>query len=108
MQEKTEWELIDEPVRPSGYRRHAHDDAQGATQGGAQGASGMKMLFQAMLGPWWRWKLVGAGLFAALVMVMVAMLTGVVALVAAATAALAIAIGKIRQWTRRQSGALVP
>lgn len=68
----------------------------------------MKPLLQAMMGPWWRWKLVGAGLFAALVMITVAMLTGVLALVGAASAVLAIGVAKFRQWTRRHSGALTP
>lgn len=104
MQEHTEWELVDEPMRQSGSQWQSQDHAQRD----ARSAPGMKHILQAMLGPWWRWKLVGGGLFAALVLVTLAMLTGVVALVAAAGAALAIAIGKLRQWTRRHSGALVP
>lgn len=104
MQEKTEWELVDEPMRQSGSRWQSQDHTQSHTQG----APGMKHILQAMLGRWWRWKLMGGGLFAALILATFAMLTGVVALVAAAGAALAIGIGKIRQWTRRHSGALMP
>ncbi|TCS36948.1 hypothetical protein EDC30_105170 [Paucimonas lemoignei] len=107
MQEKTDWELVDEPMRQSHWSKSewsSHDQAQSR----AQGAAGMKPLLQAMMGRWWRWKLIGAGLFAALTLIMVAMLTGVVALIAAASAVLAIGITKVRQWTRRHSSALTP
>lgn len=102
MQEKTEWELVDDAGSRSG--------AQGRSQAGAQGqagaAPGMKQLLQAMMGPWWRWKILGAALFTAVAVVMIAMLTGVFALVAAAGAVVAIGVGKLRQWTRRHNGAL--
>lgn len=102
MQEKTEWELVDDAGPQTGSQRRAQDGAQG--QAGA--APGMKQLLQAMMGPWWRWKILGAALFAAIAVVMVAMLTGLLALVAAAGAVVAIGVGKLRQWTRRHNGAL--
>lgn len=107
MQNRTEWEIVDEPMRQS-HSSHSQWRAHDHAQQRAQGAAGMKPLLQAMMGPWWRWKLVGAGLFAALALITVAMLTGVVALVAAVSAVLAIGIAKVRQWTRRHSNALTP
>jgi hypothetical protein len=106
MQDKIEWELVDEPSRQSDSQRRSQ--AQGRTQENAHGKSGVKQILQTIMGPWWRWKLVGAGIFAAIALAMIAMLTGVLAVIAAAGAVLAIAVGKVRQWTRRHSGALVP
>jgi len=104
MQEKTEWELVDEmDPRPG-----PQSGSQSRSEAGAQAAPGMSQILHAMMGPWWRWKILGAALFSALAVVMLAMLTGVFALVAAAGAALAIGIGKLRQWTRRHNGALAP
>lgn len=103
MQEKTDWELVDESAAQPGSQWRSQAGAQ------AQAAPGIKPLLQAMMGRWWRWKILGAALFAALALVMLAMLTGVFALIAAAGAALALGIGKLRQWAaRRQGGALTP
>lgn len=104
MQEKIEWELVDEPGAQSG----AQWRSQAGTQANAQAAPGMRQLLQAMMGPWWRWKILGAALLTALALAMLAMLTGVFALVAAVGAALALGIGKLRQWARRHNGALAP
>jgi hypothetical protein len=104
MQEKMEWEIVDEAMPQAGSQRRA----QGGARASAPGGAGMKQILLAMMGPWWRWKLLGAALFGALALVMLAMLTGVLALVAAVGTILAIAIGKLRQWTRRHSGALTP
>ncbi len=105
MQEKTEWELVDEPGSQSRSKEWSHT---AGTQAHEQAAPGVRPLLQAMLGRWWRWKIVGAALFTAFAVVMLAMLTGVFALVAAAGAIVAIGIGKLRQWTRRHDGALSP
>lgn len=102
MQEKTEWELVDEPMPQSGSQRRSQERAQA----NPQGAPGMAQILKAMMGRWWRWKLLGAALFTVLAVAMLAMLTGVFALIAAAGAVLAIGIGKLRQWTRRHTGAL--
>lgn len=104
MQEKTEWELVDDTGSASKSQWHSQSGAPGQ----AGPAPGLKQLLRAMMGPWWRWKVFGAALFAAIAVVMVAMLTGVFALVAAAGAIVALGIGKLRQWTRRHNGALTP
>ncbi|RJG03677.1 hypothetical protein [Noviherbaspirillum sedimenti] len=104
MQEKTEWELVDEASSAAGSQWRSQAGAQ--SQAGA--APGMKQFLRAAMGPWWRWKILGAALFTTLAVVMLAMLTGVFALVAAAGAAVAIGVGKLRQWSRRHSGALAP
>ena len=104
MQEKTEWELVDDAGSAAG--------SQWRSQAGAQGPAGttpgLKQFLRAAMGPWWRWKILGAALFTTLALVMLAMLTGVFALVAATGAAIAIGIGKLRQWARRHNGALTP
>jgi hypothetical protein len=104
MQEKTEWEVVDEPMPQPGSQWRSQEDARM----NGQGAPGMGQILKALMGPWWRWKLLGAGLFAALAVAMLAMLTGVFAVIAAVGAALAIGFAKLRQWTRRHTGALTP
>ncbi|QAU33467.1 hypothetical protein [Janthinobacterium sp. 17J80-10] len=104
MQEKTDWELVDETSSATGSQWRS----QAGAPGEAGTAPGIKQLLRAMMGPWWRWKILGAALFTTLAVVMLAMLTGVFALVAAAGAVVAIGIGKLRQWTRRHNGALAP
>lgn len=104
MQEKTEWELVDEPGSQSGSQWRS----QAGTPNQPGATPGLKQLLRTVMGPWWRWKILGAALFTTLAVVMLAMLTGVFALIAAAGAVVAIGIGKLRQWSRRHNGALTP
>lgn len=101
MYEKTEWELVDEP---------ASQQAQGAygqrAASGDPAADGMSGVMRALMGRWWRWKIFGGVVFAVLAVALIAMLTGVFALIAASAGALALGIAKVRQWARRHNGAL--
>ncbi len=104
MQEKTEWELVDESTPRQGQGAH---DAR-ANAAGNPAADGMQGMLHALMGRWWRWKIFGGVVFGVLAVALIAMLTGVFALVAASAGALALGIAKVRQWARRHNGALTP
>ncbi len=100
MQEKPQWEIVDEPIPAAGAQSGPH------AQFDAQQPQNLQQLLKAFLGRWWRWKILGAVTFTAVSMVLLAMLTGVVALFMAFAAVMAIGIGKIRQWARRRESAV--
>ncbi len=97
MQEKIEWEIVDE-ARPHASQSGAH--------AGTRSQPNLQQLLQAFLGRWWRWKILGTVTVASVMLVAVAMLTGVFALLLAIGATMAIAIGKLRQWARSRNGAV--
>lgn len=91
MTEKTEWEIVDAPPSASSDPRQTVWHA-----------------LRAMLGPWWRWKLAATTIVAALTLAFFVALTGAMILVAAATAAVAIGIGRFRRWMRRDRAGVSP
>ena len=58
---------------------------------------------QALLGPWWRWKVAGSAALAVLTLIFFVTLTGMVIVVLAAGALIALGVGKLRQWLGRGS-----
>lgn len=81
MVEKTEWEVVDAPEqarRPS-----------------------MRDILKGMLGPHWRWKVLGGAVVAGITLVFFAAITTLAVLAGAAGALILLVIGKIRQWLHR-------
>jgi len=86
MSGKMEWEVVDAPV-PEAQLPHARPT--------------LRQLMQALLGRWWRWKLIGAAVVASLALALLVSLAGIAMLVVSVAALLSIAIGKFRQSLRR-------
>jgi hypothetical protein len=81
MTEKIEWEVVDTPspsARPTIWK-----------------------LIKALLGPWWRWKVIGAAIIATLALLFFVTITGVIILVGVAGVVISIGIAKARRWLRR-------
>lgn len=90
MSEKVEWEVIDGP------QPHAHTHARSQTP------PTLQQLMKAILGRWWRWKILGVVTVASVVLVLLATVAGMFALFVVAGAAIAIAVGKVRRWIYRR------
>lgn len=82
MTEKAEWEIVDEP-QPQPRR---------ATVGSPE----------ALLGPWWRWKLAAAATAGILVVTIIFALAGIFALVTLTATIAIVGIRKLAQWLRRE------
>jgi hypothetical protein len=95
MTDKVEWELVD-GERASGWQDTGSREAPPTPQ----------QALRALLGRWWRWKILGVAVVVGLLLVLLATVAGVVVLVAASVAAVAIAAAKIRQLLNKSSGAV--
>jgi hypothetical protein len=84
MIEKTEWEIVDVPHAEN---RHAPD-----------GRKSLLQMMQALLGPWWRWKLAALVTLAVLALVFFVAAIGVLLIVGTGAALLGLGAGKLRQW----------
>jgi len=82
MNEKSEWELVDDGTAP-----------------GAR--PGLRDVLKAMLGHHWRWKVAGIAVVGTVLLLLLLTLTGVFALLMIAGAILSISISKLRQWLGR-------
>jgi hypothetical protein len=89
MSEKMEWEVVDAPMPEAPL---------------PNGRPTFKLLMQALLGRWWRWKLLGIALAASLLLAVLVSLAGIALLVVSSVALLSFAIGKFRQSLRRAQG----
>jgi hypothetical protein len=96
MSEKVEWEIVDDTAsrRDSGARQ---SDATAA-----------RNPLQALLGPWWRWKIAGFALVAVLALVLLTLFAGAFLLAAAAGVALSLAAAKARRLFGRQRNTVAP
>jgi len=83
MNRKIEWELMEEQTASSA-RSTAR---QSATH---------------LLGPWWRWKLIGGAALAGIVLALLAAITGVTLLLMSVAAAVVIVAGRLRRWIREK------
>lgn len=82
MSEKIEWEVVDAPA-PQQARPQARPT--------------LKLLLQALLGRWWRWKLFGIAVAICLTLALVISLAGVTLLVVSVAGLLSFVISKFRQ-----------
>jgi hypothetical protein len=100
MSEKVEWEIVDDTAsrRDSGARQ---SDA-------TADASAARNPLQALLGPWWRWKIAGFALVAVLALVLLTLFAGAFLLAAAAGVALSLAAAKARRLFGRQRNTVAP
>lgn len=80
MTEKTEWEVIDAPA-PAARET-------------------LRQLLARLLGPWWRWKVVGGLTLAGVALAALAALAGIVVIFMAAAALVSIAVAKTMHWLR--------
>ncbi len=88
MNDKVEWEIV--------------DDAQQTQQGNRpppHPATSQDAL-KAMLGPWWRWKLAGMFVLAALALVLVTAVAGVLVVTGVVLALVTFAVARVRNWLR--------
>lgn len=88
MNQKTEWELVEDGTAP-GPRPALRD------------------VLKAMLGRHWGWKVAGMATVATVLLALLLTVTGVVALLMIAGAVLSIGIGKVRQWLGRGNRSLM-
>lgn len=79
MNDKTEWEVVDEP------------------SSGTRPRPAMRHLMETLLGRGWRWKVAGGIAIAAVAVVFFASVSIVVALLMATVAVISIGVGKIKQ-----------
>lgn len=86
MNQKVEWEVVDAPAQ------HSQAELRPSLQ----------QLMHALLGPWWRWKILGVAIVMGVVLAMLATLAGVFVLVATLCAVIAIGVGKMKQWLGAQ------
>jgi len=90
MSEKVEWEVVDDSARKSGQAR-------------STGAAA-----QALLGPWWRWKLAGMVGLGVIALILVMAAAGVIAIVIALAGLLTLGLARLMQWLRgKQNSQLV-
>lgn len=85
MPEKVEWEIVDEQpadIRPS-----------------------LREILKKMLGARWRWKVAGVAAVTGFIVVLLAVITGMIALLMSALAILSFGIGRIRHVLRRGQAA---
>ncbi|MGV3653838.1 MAG: hypothetical protein ACO1N5_06435 [Noviherbaspirillum sp.] len=82
MNERTEWEVVDEP-QPQPQQRPA-----------------LRELLASLLGRWWRWKVAGAALAAGVVLLVVATLSGLILLFTLGTALLTLVAARMMGWLR--------
>jgi predicted lipid-binding transport protein (Tim44 family) len=82
MSEKIEWEVVDAPA-PQQARPQARPT--------------LKLLLQALLGRWWRWKLFGIAVAVCLLLAVLISVAGVALLVVSVAGLLSFAISKFRQ-----------
>lgn len=78
MTERVEWEVVDESpraTRPTPRR-----------------------LMEMLLGRWWRWKIAGVAIAAALALVLLATVAGVILVLMVAVGCLSFGIGKLTRW----------
>jgi hypothetical protein len=94
MTEKTEWELVDAPASESAEAQQRQKQAQQQT---------LWRSMQALLGPWWRWKLAGTAILAAATLAFFITVTGVAIVLLSAAALVALGVNKVRQVLRRGS-----
>lgn len=92
MTEKVEWEVVEDPA-PENGRTH---NPRGARPAGAAA--------QAMLGPWWRWKLAALFTLGTIALVLVLAVAGVLAVAIAATALVSFGIARLVYWLRGKHG----
>lgn len=92
MNDKVEWEVVDEAAQASSGNRPPPRPPT------AQEA------LKAMLGPWWRWKLAAMFVLGGLALVFVAAVAGVVVVTAIAFALVMLAVVRIKNWLRGSSG----
>jgi Flp pilus assembly protein TadB len=100
MNQKVEWEIVDEA---SPRRRQEYASRQSAQDAGA-----MRHPLQALLGPWWRWKIAGMAIAAIAMLVLLAIFAGVFVLVAATGVLLSVAVAKARRLFGRSDGSITP
>lgn len=84
MVEKAEWEIVDAP----------------AEQERARASAQTPRFMQALLGPWWRWKVAGMIALAALTLILVATFTAIMGVVVSVGAFVSVGIIKLREWLR--------
>lgn len=95
MTDKVDWELVD------GERRTGRQYADSQ-----DGAPSVQQAMRALLGRWWRWKILGVAVLVGLTLALLATVASVVVLIAATLAALAIVAAKIRKLLGKPSGAV--
>ena len=93
MSDKVEWELMD-GERSAGWNQAGSRNAPPSLQDA----------MHALLGRWWRWKIFAGAVTVGLMLALLAMAAGVVVLVAATLAAVALVTAKIRQLLSKSSG----
>lgn len=108
MSDKTEWELVDEPANDA-QRAHAGQHAYAWQSHDAEQSAQAQFtragMAQAILGPRWKFKVAGMAAVAAVVVVLMAMLTGILFLAVTGFALLSLGIAKLRRMLHGGRGA---
>lgn len=104
MSDKVEWEIVDETTSNTGS---SHTKSADAHAGTGASTSGPRAAAQAMLGPWWRWKLAAMFALGAVALVLLVAVAGVIAVAVTVAALVSFGVARVAYWLRgKQGGAL--